>query len=170
MKKACSILILAMFAMSALAQNARRPQFPQFPQLPQQSQQFQQRFSPERFEAQQQEFITREAHLTQQEAALFFPLYKEMQDKQRTLFGRQRELSRTKPTDEAGCLRVIKESDEIDLELKRIQQSYHTRFLELFSASKLYDILQAEERFQRHLMRSWGRGNGQQWQQPRGQR
>ncbi len=127
--------------------------------------QHQQRFSPERFEAELQEFITREAGLSAEEAARFFPLYKEMQDKQRQLFARQRGLGNEKPADDAGCLRVINERDDIDLELKRIQKNYHARFLEIFSASKLYDILKAEERFHRRVMRNWGRGSGQQGQQ-----
>lgn len=127
-------------------------------------QQAQQRFSPEKFEADLQGYITKEAHLTQQEASKFFPVYKEMQEKQRALFDRQRELAKVKPSDEQGCLKVIKESDEIDLELKRIQQTYHARFIELLSASKVYDILKAEQRFHRHMMKNWGRGNGEQKQ------
>ena len=81
-----------------------------------------------------QEFITKEAKLTPEDAAKFFPLYKEMQDKQRKLFARQRELANVKPSDEQGCLNVIKESDEIDLELKRIQQNYHKRFISMLSS------------------------------------
>lgn len=154
MKKLFGILLLTMFTLGINAQGQGQGQ---------------QRFSPERFEADMQQFITREAHLTQEEATKFFPLYKEMQEKQRALFDRQRELAKVKPSDESGCLRVIKESDVIDLELKRIQQNYHTRFIKLLSASKLYDILQAEQRFHRHLMRSWGRGFGQGQNQGQGQ-
>lgn len=117
----------------------------------------QQRFSPERFQQQLEEFITKEANLTAQEAATFFPIYKEMAEKQRAVFMRQRNVARVKPADEQGCLKAIKEQDEIDLELKRIQQTYHLRFLEVLSASKVYDILRAEEKFHRNMMRSWGR-------------
>ena len=128
----------------------------------------QQRFSPERFQAQIEEFITKEANLTTQEAAAFFPIYREMMEKQRSVFMRQRNVSRVKPADEQGCLKAIKEQDEIDLELKRIQQTYHLRFLETLSASKVYDILRAEEHFHRNMMRNWGRGpRGQQQQQSR---
>ena len=149
MKKVFYIIVLtALFTIKATAQDQR-----------------QQRFSPEKFEAELKDYITKEANLTPQEAAKFFPLYKEMQEKQRALFGRQRGLGLVKPFDEQGCLKVIKEIDEIDLELKRIQQTYHTRFIEQLSASKVYDILRAEERFHRHMMRNWGRGNTQR--QPR---
>lgn len=120
-----------------------------------------QRFSPEQFQAQLEEFITKEASLTLQEATAFFPVYREMQEKQRAVFIRQRNLSRVKPSDEQGCLKVIKERDETDLELKRIQQTYHLRFLEVLPASRVYDILQAEDRFHRSMMRNWGRRPGQ---------
>ena len=115
------------------------------------------RFSPEKFQEQLESQITKDANLTTQEAAAFFPIYREMQEKQRAVFMRQRNVSRQKPADEQGCLKAIKEQDEIDLELKRIQQTYHLRFLEVLPASKVYDILRAEERHLRNMMRNWGR-------------
>ena len=78
--------------------------------------------------------------------------------------------STTKPADDEGCMNVIRESDEIDLEIKRIQQTYHNRFMEIVSPSKLYDILNAEKRFFRRMMRNWGRGNTQHGHRPQGQR
>jgi len=141
MKKLVTILTIWMFALTIGAQDNRQ----------------QQHFSPERFEADLQAFITKEAKLSPQEAEKFFPLYKEMQEKQRAIFERQRELAKVKPCDEEGCLKVIKESDDIDLELKRIQKRYHLRFLNIMSASKVYDILQAEMKFHRHMMRGWSR-------------
>ena len=41
-----------------------------------------QKFDPEKFDAEQQQFITKAANLTEQEAARFFPLFREMQKKQ----------------------------------------------------------------------------------------
>lgn len=124
-----------------------------------------QRFSPEKFEAKLQEFITQEAKLTTQEAEAFFPIYKQMLAKQREVFDRQRQLGRNKPADEAGCLKAIKDRDTYDLELKTIQQTYHNRFLELLPASKVYDILKAEDRFHRQMMHQWGNRHRQQGQQ-----
>ena len=112
-------------------------------------------FSPERFQAELEQFITREACLTPQEAAKFFPIYKEMQAKQRATFERQRQLGKVKPTDEKGCEKAIRQRDEYDLELKRIQQTYHNKFLSVLSASKLYDVLKAEDRFHRQMLRGW---------------
>lgn len=158
MKRIISTLFLAALTLGIAAQGGH--QHPSGQQGRQQtSTQQGQRFSPEKFEAQLQEFITTEAHLTPQEATKFFPVYKEMQQKQRALFSRQRELEKEKPSDEQGCLKVIREGDEIDLELKRIQQAYHKTFLELLPASKVYDILKAEQHFHRRMMKNWGRGD-----------
>lgn len=114
------------------------------------------KFSPEKFDTELREFITNEAHLSQQEATKFFPLYKEMQLKQRTLFDKQRKLGEKKPQNQEGCQQAIIEHDEMDVELKRIQQNYHKRFLEVLPADKVYDILKAESRFHRRMMKNWG--------------
>lgn len=117
------------------------------------------KFSPEQFDAELQQFITKEACLTPQEAAAFFPIYMEMQNKLRTLFGRQRQLGKIKPADEKGCEKAIKQRDEIELEQKRIQQTYHNKFLSVLSASKLYDVIKAEDRFHRQKLKSWTHPN-----------
>ena len=118
-----------------------------------------QKFDPAKFDAEQQQFITRSANLTDQEAARFFPLFREMQKKQRAIYERQRKLGFNKPADEKGCEESIREHDKIDLELKQIQQTYHNKFLRVLPASKLYDVLQAEDRFFRMKLRSWGGGH-----------
>ena len=113
-------------------------------------------FSPEKFDAELRAFITEEAKLTEQEAAKFFPVYKEMQDKQRVIFGRQGALVMSKPEGEKACLEAIRQSDENDLEMKRIQKVYHEKFLKMLPASKVYAILRAEVKFHRRLLK---RGN-----------
>ena len=125
------------------------------------AQQPRQKFSPEKFDQELREYIIKEAELTTQEAEKFFAVYKEMREKQRALFGRQKNADRTKPASEEACMKAIKERDERELEQKRIQQEYHNKFLELLPASKVYDVLQAENRFHRHKLRQWGGGKVQ---------
>lgn len=122
------------------------------------------KFSPEKFEADLHDYIVREAHLTCQEEAKFFPVYREMQQKQRAIYDSQRQLSTQKPQDEEACKKAIRERDEKDILLRRIQLNYHQRFLELLPASKVWDILKAEERFHRRTMKNWG-----QQHKPQGQ-
>ena len=60
----------------------------------------QEKFSPEKFQADLEQFITNEACLTPQEATKFFPLYREMQKKQRSVYNQMQALGMIKPTEE----------------------------------------------------------------------
>ena len=62
-----------------------------------------QKFSPEKFDAELHLSIINEAKLTPQESAKFFPVYKEMQVKQRALYERQRNLATMSTNDETSC-------------------------------------------------------------------
>ena len=115
-----------------------------------------QKFSPEKFQAEMEQFITKEAGLTADEAAKFFPIYREMQQKQRAVFAKMREEGRVKPTDDASCKKLVQKRDEVELELKKIQQTYHNKFFTVLSASKVFDVLRAEDRFHRRAFSSWG--------------
>ena len=116
------------------------------------------KFSPEKFEADLQEFITKEANLDAQEAARFFPLLKEMHKQQRSIYGKMMGLGRTKPSGEAACAEAIKQQDKCNLELRELEQNYHKRMLRVIPASKLYDAIQAESRFHRRMMRGFNQG------------
>lgn len=118
-------------------------------------------FSPEKFDAALQHFITTEAKLTQQEAQKFFPVYREMQNMQRPLFERQRKLVTENPQDETSSLKAIRERDDIDIEMKRLQKTYHERFLEFLPASKVYNIIKAEDHFYRKMFRRFNHGQRQ---------
>ena len=113
------------------------------------------KFSPEKFKADLQEFIVKEAKLTPQEAAKFLPLFGEMHDKQRAIYARQRELRKTRPTDEAAYKDAIKKNDQFDLELKTLQQTYHNKFLSVLPASKVFEVIRAEDLFHREMWKKW---------------
>lgn len=115
----------------------------------------QQKFSPEKFQAALEQFMTTEANLTADEAAKFFPIYREMQCKQRAVYKQMKELGKNKPTDEKACRKAVEKRDELELEQKRICQSYHQKFFSVLSASKVYDIIKAESRFHRRAIRHW---------------
>ena len=76
-----------------------------------------------------------------------------MKQKSRVIFDRMRQLGKNKPADEAGCRDVIRQRDKLDLELKKIQQTYHEKFLTVIPASKLFDVIKAEEKFHRRMLR-----------------
>jgi hypothetical protein len=49
----------------------------------------------------------------------------------------------------------VEKRDELELEQKRICQSYHQKFFNVLSASKVYDVIKAENRFHRKAIRHW---------------
>ena len=118
----------------------------------------QQKFSPEKFQAALEQFITSEAGLTTEESAKFFPLYREMQKKQRAVYNQMRELFNV-PSDEASSKRAIQRRDQLEMELKSIQQTYHNKFLKVVSATKVYKSIIAEDQFHRRAFRNWGQGH-----------
>jgi hypothetical protein len=120
------------------------------------------KFSPEKYQAELEQFITSEAGLSAQEAADFFPLLREMQEKQRAIYNQLKAAARTKPADENGCKKAIQKRDQMELELKSIQQMYHNKFLGVLPASKVLGAIMAEERFNRKMFRNWGMGRGPQ--------
>lgn len=122
----------------------------------------QKKFSPEKFQAELEQFITREACLTPLEATKFFPLYREMQKKQRCVYNQMKALGKVKPAEESDCRKAIQKRDELELELKGIQQTYHNKFLSVISASKVFDVIKAEDRFHRKMFRNWGNSRKQQ--------
>lgn len=117
------------------------------------------KFSPEKFQAEMEQFITKEAGLTAEEAAKFFPLFREMQQKQRAIFAKVRKEGFVKPVDDAACRKLVERRDANELEQKKIQQLYHQKFFTVISPSKVFDVLIAEERFHRRAFRNWGQGN-----------
>ena len=121
-----------------------------------------QKFSPEKFQAEMEQFITQEACLSPEEAAKFFPLLREMHQKQRAIHGKIKKECKIKPADEAECKKVVQKRDVYELELKNIQQTYHNKFFSVLPASKVYDVIKAEDRFHRRAFKNWSQSRGHQ--------
>ena len=115
----------------------------------------QQKFSPEKFQADLEQYITTEAGLTNEEAAKFFTLYREMQQKQRVVYNKIHELFKL-PHDEASCKRAVQRRDQLEIELKQIAQTYHNKFLRVLPASKVIGTIVAEDKFHRRAFRKFG--------------
>lgn len=111
------------------------------------------KFSPKKFEADLEAFITKEAALTPQEATKFFTLFREMRQKQRTIYGRIKHYAKQPMTDDAAAERAIDECDKLQIELKEIEQKYHQRMVREVSAVKVAQAIKAESRFHRRMMK-----------------
>ncbi|MGN0221781.1 MAG: hypothetical protein ACI4BA_06645 [Prevotella sp.] len=101
------------------------------------------------------DFIVKEAELNAQEQATFIPLYKKFGAQKRVVFDKRKNLGRKKPQSEKECREVIQQQDKYDLEIKEIEQQYHNKILEKIPANKVYDILKAEDRFHRKMLKRW---------------
>ncbi len=110
-------------------------------------------FDPAKFQADLERFITVEACLTPSEAAAFFPVYREMLRKQRALYDNMREGRHIKPDTEESAKKAIAEMDWIEIEIKQLQANYHSRFLTIIPARKLYNVIKAEGKFHRMAMK-----------------
>ena len=110
-------------------------------------------FNPAKFEADLEQFITVNACLSPSQAASFFPIYRQMMKKQRALFDEMRRLRMTNPKDNEACEEAIRKQDELDIQIKQLQQEYHGRFLMMLPANKVLSIIKAEEKFHRQIFR-----------------
>ena len=110
-------------------------------------------FDPERFQRELEQFIATQACLSPAESAEFFPVYREMRNKQWAYFANERRLRHIDTSDDKACAEAIRKRDAGDLELKRIQQAYHEKFMTILPASKVYLIIKAEDNFHRRLFK-----------------
>lgn len=106
-------------------------------------------FDPVRFQADLEQFITSQAALSPQSAAQFFPVYRELRRKQMAIFGEMKRFKHIDTTDDKACEEAIKQRDQLGVEMKKLQQTYHERFLQILPASTVFKILKAEDRFHR---------------------
>ena len=119
-----------------------------------------QKFSPEKFQADMEQFITQEAKLTSDEASKFFPLLREMHQKQRVVYDKIKKECSECPSNEEECKRIVQKRDVYELELKTIQQTYHNKFFKVLQPSKVFEAIKAEDRFHRRAFRNWGKQRG----------
>lgn len=124
------LLLLGLLTMGAAAQG-RRP------------------FNPQKFEAEMEQYITTYAGLTPSEASVYFPLFREMQKKQRLLFHKMRQYQHIDTSNDGACYNAIQRQDEIDIEIKKIQQRYHQQMLKALPAGKVMLTIKAESDFHR---------------------
>lgn len=110
-------------------------------------------FNPAKFEADLEQFITVNACLSPSQAASFFPVYRKMMKKQRALFEEMRRLRMINPKDNEACEEAIRKQDELDIQIKQLQQEYHGRFLMMLPANKVLSIIKAEEKFHRQIFK-----------------
>lgn len=68
-------------------------------------------------------------------------------------FDEMRRYRHINPKDNEACEAAIRRQDEIDIQLKQLQQEYHARFMTVLPAYKVLSVIKAEEKFHRQAFR-----------------
>ena len=107
------------------------------------------------FDAQKVAFFTRELDLSPSEAAVFWPLYNEMQKKNREIEGKMRkgfhEVKCAKDMQESGYKEAIGKMLALEGDMQEIKKEYYQRMLAVLPASKIWKLEEAERKFHRQL-------------------
>lgn len=112
--------------------------------------------SEEEFHAKKQAFMTEQAELTETEAAQFFPIYFELQalkkESNRKAWKQGKEGKNPDTTEEqyGNILQGFIEAEERNCELDK---EYLKKYQTILSNKKIYKILQAEIKFNRHMLK-----------------
>lgn len=112
--------------------------------------------SPTKFKEEQKAFIMQNVQLTPKEAARFFPVYFELQDKKRALKEQAWTLIRTMNVTSASeiqCSRALDAITDVRLQADRLEKTYIVKFKKILSAKKVMMVLKAEIRFHREVIR-----------------
>lgn len=134
-------------------------------------------FNPEQYRKDMREFVIREAKLTDTEAAKFFPLLEEMHTKQYTLMQQQREWMQKGRKgvclSEADYEKIITQTTSIDVEMRKLEQTYFKKFHTVLSWQKVYAVRLALNRFQMEALKHFNPGRGRpqdsemRWHEPK---
>ena len=122
-------------------------------------------FNPELYMKKMNEFVANEAGLTEAESAKFFPLLREMLNKQHGLMRQQRELMmkgwKNQNLSEADYEQMVTKVAALDVESKKVEQTYYKRFHSVLPWKKVYAVRIALTRFQMEALNHFqpGRGN-----------
>ncbi len=109
------------------------------------------KFNPQKFEMRLEQYVVKEAGITEAEAVQFLPVFREMRQKQIDTINEARKSRVNKPDTEDEWEKVLKAYDNKEIQLKKILQTYHNRMLKVIPASKIIKMIKAEERFHREI-------------------
>ena len=100
-----------------------------------------QHLSPDEFRAKQKAYITEKAGLTKEEAAKFFPVYFELQDRKKQLNDEAWNLlrkGRDEKTTEAQYNEILEGVYDARIATNRLEKTYYEKFKKILSNKKIY--------------------------------
>ena len=122
-----------------------------------------QHLTPEEFRAKQKAFIIERAGLTKEEAAKFFPVYFELQDRKKQLTDEEWKLLRSgnnEKTTEAQYGEILEGVYDARIASDRLDKTYFEKFKKILPCKKIYLVQRAEMRFHRELLKGMNHGKG----------
>ena len=151
-KKIAYIIMLLLLTVTVNAQNAKPNG---------------KKFDPAKFMQEQEAFITKEAKqlsfsvgakkwaeemvkIANSGIKIFYTVHGD--SLKRLEFHKQRKYAKSKPQNDKEAAKTIAEIDKTELQIKKLQTDYHNKFCKVIPATKVFQCLQAEERFKHHIM------------------
>ena len=116
-----------------------------------------QHLSREEFRAKQKEFITEQAGLSKKEAAKFFPVYFELQDKKfqynKEAWDKIKKGKRDKNLTDAEYSKITEDIVKSRITVDELELEYLKKYRKILPAKKIFEIQRAEMRFHRELLK-----------------
>lgn len=117
--------------------------------------------SKEQFRERQKQYFADKADLTQEEAAKFFPLYFELQDKKfsynKEMWGKMHKIRESKNVSDAEYSRITEDLIKTRLTIDELELEYLRKYKKVLSPKKIYNIQRAEMKFSRELLKDAGK-------------
>lgn len=113
-------------------------------------------FTKEEFRAKQEAYLMQKAEITQEEAAKFFPVYFELQDRKKAVNDKAWEQARKgkyPKTSDAEYEQIIEGIVKARIEADKLDLEYLQRFKKILSPKKIYKLQRAEIRFHRDILK-----------------
>lgn len=116
-------------------------------------------FNKQEFRQRMQNYITKEANLTQEEAKAFFPIYNEYKDKQRQIHMSIGKLKKNTPqdNDEEAYKKCLMEMAKLNAEMAGLDSVYYKKICKAISAQKFFKILTIEDRMHRKMLQNYNK-------------
>lgn len=147
MKQLCILFTMMVLSMGAFAQTPGKNNRPEPPcQL-----------SEEEFRRHVQDFITKNAGLTEREAKAFFPVFHKYKGEQLNIHKRIHSLKKNPPKSgkEADYQAHVMEIARLNSEAVQLDMVYYKKLCKIISAKKFYKVLSLEDRMHRNLLKNY---------------
>ena len=117
----------------------------------------QEKYTEEDFQKKKMDYLSKQAGLTPQEAAAFFPIYFELQELKKKnnsqAWEKAKEVNKNSKATETDYKNSINEFIEAEKKNTELEQEYMEKGLQIIPASKIFKVLRAEIKFNRNMLK-----------------